>query len=120
MADKIEAGRGQNPFADLVNPAHLPQTEKEAYYQRYFDALVPEDGSTPFYEGMKTLEGLVRDLRLGVGATIRVYDDMAYEIDPHFVLTREGWQIVNKEEMEAPGLEDLLRRSYVKWSLAEH
>ena len=121
MADQREAGGSPNPYAGLVNPAYLPQAEKDAYYQRYFDALSFEDGSsTPFYEGIRALNRLVAELGLGVGAMIRVYDDMAYETDPHFVLTREGWKVVNKEEAETPNLEDLLRRPYVKWSLAQH
>lgn len=118
MASRSETGE-TSPYADLVNPINLPQAEKDAYYQRYFDAL--EDGSaTPFYEGMKALERLITESGFGIGAMIRVYDDMAYEIDPHFVLTREGWKVVNKDEAATPDLSELLRRPYVKWSLAQH
>lgn len=121
MADIREAGESKNPYAGLINPVYLPQAEKDAYFQRYFEALSDEGGSvTPFYEGMRALDVLVRELGLGVGAMIRVYDDGAYDIDPHFVLTREGWKVVNKKEDETPDLEDLLRRQFVKWSLTEH
>lgn len=90
----------------LINPADLPEGDRNNYFQHFRGVSVYEDGHPRVYRGSQPLIDFVLDGTVGIGVVVRLYGQGIGE--PVYALTPKGWKKMGGDEDRAFTPEEML------------